>query len=68
MTLSSPRKVLLTKDIIAQIKHKLDDLEGKEVSEGALFGLAFSGELSDQALSGVAGGVTAAWSIEINRT
>jgi hypothetical protein len=62
------RKVLLTKEIIAQIKGKLDDLEGKEVDEGALFGLSFSDGLSDQALSGVTGGVTAAWSIEINRS
>jgi hypothetical protein len=62
------RKVLLTKEIIAQIKGKLDDLEGKEVDEGALFGLSFSDGLLDQALSGVTGGVTAAWSIEINRS
>lgn len=60
-------KVLLTKAIIAQIKSKLDELEGKEVDEGAIFALASSGELSDQALSGVTGGVTAAWAIEITR-
>ncbi len=68
MAQSLPRKVLLTKEVILQIKNKLDELEGKEVNEGAIFGLASSGELSDQALSGVAGGVMAAWSIEIKRT
>jgi hypothetical protein len=67
MAKSSSGKVLLTKEIIGQIKGKLDELEGKEVDQGALFGLSFSGELSDQALSGVVGGVTAAWSIEIRR-
>jgi len=62
------RKVLLTKEILAQIKTRLDELEGKEVDEGALFALgSTSGELSDQALSGVTGGLTAAWSIEIRR-
>jgi hypothetical protein len=65
--MAQSRKVLLTKEIIAQIKGKLDDLEGKEVNEGAIFALGSSGELSDQDLSGVTGGLTAAWSIEIRR-
>jgi len=63
MAKSSSRKVLLTKEIIMQIKNKLDELEGKEVDEGAVFGLTFSGRVSDQALLGV----TAAWSIEISK-
>ena len=67
MAKSSSRKVLLTKEIIMQIKTKLDELEGKEVDEGAVFGLTFSGGVSDQALLGVTGGVTAAWSIEISK-
>ena len=53
---------LLTNEIIAQIGNKVDELAGKEAAQGALSGLR---ELSDQELSGVAGGLTAAWSIEI---
>ena len=56
-------KKTLTKEIIAQIGSKMDELEGKEVEQG----VAHSRGLSDQELAGVAGGLTAAWSIEIGR-
>jgi len=62
MAQSLPRKVMLTKEIITQIKNKLDQLEGKEVDAGPLFVLTPSGEISDQALTGVAGG--ASWTID----
>jgi hypothetical protein len=53
----------LTKDIIAQIGSKMDELEGKEVEQGLP-----SRSLSDQELAGVSGGaLTAAWSIEIGK-
>jgi hypothetical protein len=54
----------LTNEIVAQIGNKVDELAGKEAAQEALSGLR---ELSDQELSGVAGGgsLTAAWTIEI---
>jgi hypothetical protein len=56
------KKTLLTKEVIAQIGSKLDELEGKEAEQG----LAHSRALSDQELASVSGGaLTAAWSIEI---
>ena len=55
-------KKTLSKDIIAQIGNKMDELEGKEVEQGVIHARG----LSDQELSSVAGGaLTAAWSIEI---
>jgi hypothetical protein len=57
------KKTALTKDIISQIGSKLDELEGKEAEQG----LAHSRALSDQELSRVGGGLTAAWSIEIGK-
>jgi hypothetical protein len=57
-------KKTLSKDIIAQINSKMDELEGKEAEQG----LAHSRGLSDQELAGVSGGaLTAAWSIEIGK-
>ncbi len=58
------KKTVLTREVIAQIGSKLDELEGKEVEQG----LAGSRGLSDQELSSVAGGLTAAWSIEIGKS
>ncbi len=57
------KKTALTKDIITQISSKLDELEGKEVAQG----LDHARSLSDQELSGVSGGLTASWSIEIGK-
>ena len=56
------KKVVLTKEIIAQIKNKMDQLEGKEVDEVLLLNLTPPDELSDQDLVRVAGGI--AWAIE----
>jgi hypothetical protein len=56
-------KKTLTKEIIAQIGSKMDELEGKEVEQG----VAHSRQLSDQELASVGGALTAAWSIEITR-
>jgi hypothetical protein len=56
-------KVVLTKEIIARIKNKIDQLEGKEVDEVSLLNVTPSGEISDQDLVGVAGGI--AWAIEL---
>jgi hypothetical protein len=58
-------KVVLTKEIIAQITNKMNQLEGQEVDEVSLLNLTPSGELSDQDLVGVAGGI--AWTIDIKR-
>jgi len=65
MAQSIPRKVVLTKEIITRIKNKMDQLEGQEVDEASLFVLTPSGELSDEDLVGVAGGI--AWAIDIKK-
>lgn len=57
-------KTVLSKEIIAEIKKKLDAMEGKEVDAGSL--ISVSGELPDDQLGSVAGGVSrvaAAWSV-----